>query len=122
MVNKVNGFPERSGTKRISTSLQGFSSPRAKEPKSHAFKTGCVSKYLAIICIMDCVLMVIVWFDGAKLAFSLKVAYYFKKNNPGVMLSQRNTVSPQTRISTQEMVIMVMPNLKASVWLYWLVL
>ena len=38
------------------------------------------------------------------------------------MSSQRSTVSPQTRMSTHEMVIMVMPNLKASVWLYILVL
>ena len=52
----------------------------------------------------------------------VKIDSYFTKNNPGVMSSQCSTVSPQTRMSTHEMVIMVMPNLKASVWLYWFVL
>ena len=34
----------------MSTSLWGVSSPRAKEPKIHALRTGCVSKYSAIFC------------------------------------------------------------------------
>ena len=44
IVKRVKGFSERSGTKRMSTSLSAVSSPLAKEPNSHAFKTGCVLK------------------------------------------------------------------------------
>ena len=43
-------------------------------------------------------------------------------HNPGVMPVHLRTVAPQRRMRSQEMVIMVMPYLKASVWLYWLVL
>ena len=38
------------------------------------------------------------------------------------MPSHLSTVSPQIKIKIHEKVIMVMPNLKASVWLYILVL
>ena len=50
------------------------------------------------------------------------ITNYPTKNKPGVMPSHLRTVSPQRRIISQEMVIIVMPNLKASVILYWLVL
>ena len=42
----------------MSTSLSGVSSPRANEPNSHAFKTGCVLKYSAMVVLMSCVLIV----------------------------------------------------------------
>ena len=48
-VKSVKGLVERSGTNRISTSLIGVSSPRAKEPKSQAFRTGCVLKYYRLL-------------------------------------------------------------------------
>ena len=38
----------------MSMSLLGVSSPREKEPNSHAFKTGCVVKYSAIFIIICC--------------------------------------------------------------------
>lgn len=38
------------------------------------------------------------------------------------MLSHLRRVWPKIRIRIQENVIIVIPNLKASVWLYWLVL
>ena len=46
---------EWSSTTSMSTSLSSRCSPRAKEPKSQAFTTGCVLKYSAI-----CLLMVVV--------------------------------------------------------------
>ena len=47
----------------MSMSLSGVSSPRAKEPKSHAFTTGCVLKYSAICCVIACVVTILTfWF------------------------------------------------------------
>lgn len=51
-----------------------------------------------------------------------KIINYPTKNKPGVIPSHFRTVSPHKRIITQDIVIIVIPNLKASVILYWLVL
>ena len=44
------------------------------------------------------------------------------QNNSGVYPSQWSTVSPQRRMRTQDITIIIMPNLNVSVQLYWLVL